>query len=64
MNTFRHGLLKDRAAAIRPDLDRAREVIEKAETERRELTPEEKTATEPVLKEAKDVALAPSTSCV
>ena len=38
MNTFRHGLLKERAEKIRPDLDRAREVIEKAENERRELT--------------------------
>jgi hypothetical protein len=56
VNTFRHGLLKERAEKIRPDLDRAREVIEKAEAEHRDLTPEEKTATEPVLKEAKDIA--------
>ena len=56
MNTFRHGLLKERAEKIRPDLDRAREVIEKAEAKHRDLTPEEKAATEPVLKEAKDIA--------
>ncbi len=53
---FSHGLLKDRAATIRGDLDRARDVIEKAEAEKRDLTPEEKAATEPVLKEAKDIA--------
>ena len=34
MNEFRMGLLKDRAAAIRPDLDRAREITQKAENER------------------------------
>jgi hypothetical protein len=39
MNEFRMGLLKDRAAAIRPDLDRAREITQKAENERRDLNP-------------------------
>jgi hypothetical protein len=47
MNEFRMGLLKDRAAAIRPDLDRAREITQKAENERRDLTPEEQAIVEP-----------------
>jgi hypothetical protein len=42
MNNFRMGLLKERAAEIRPDLDHAREIIQKAEGEKRDLTPEEK----------------------
>ena len=53
---FRHGLLKERAATIRGDLDRARDIIEAAEAEHRDLTPEEKAVTEPVLKEARDIA--------
>jgi hypothetical protein len=47
MNEFRMGLRKDRAAAIRPDLDRAREITQKAENERRDLTPEEQAIVEP-----------------
>ena len=35
MNEFRMGLLKERAAQIRPDLDHVREITEKAEAERR-----------------------------
>ena len=42
MNNFRMSLLKERAAEIRPDLDRAREITEKAHAENSsELTPEE-----------------------
>jgi hypothetical protein len=56
MNEFRMGLLKERADAIRPDLTKARKMIEAAEAEHRDLTDEEKAFTEPVLKSARDVA--------
>ena len=45
MNEFRMGLLKERADDIRPDLTKAREIIEKAEAENRDLTDEEKAST-------------------
>ena len=56
MNEFRMGLLKERTDAIRPDLTKARKMIEAAEAEHRDLTDEEKAFTEPVLKAARDVA--------
>ncbi len=56
MNEFRMSLLKERADAIRPDLTKARKMIEAAEAEHRDLTDEEKAFTEPVLKSARDVA--------
>ena len=56
MNEFRMSLLKERADAIRPDLTKARKMIEAAEAERRDLTDEEKAFTEPVLKSARDIA--------
>ena len=56
MNEFRMGLLKERADAIRPQLAKARQMAETAETERREMTDEEKAITEPVLKSARDIA--------
>ena len=56
MNEFRMGLLKDRAEKIRPDLTKARKILEQADTEHRDLTDEEKAFTEPVLKTARDIA--------
>ena len=56
MNTFRMELLKDRAEKIRPDLSKAREITEKAEAEKRELTDEERAFVDPVLKSAREIA--------
>ena len=56
MNESRIDLLKERADKIRPDLAKARETIEKAEAEGRELTPEEKAFTEPTIKTAREIA--------
>ena len=56
MNTFRMELLKDRAENIRPDLSKAREITEKAEAEKRELTDEERAFVDPVLKLAREIA--------
>jgi hypothetical protein len=50
MNTFRMGLLRERADAIRPELAKAREISEKAEAEHRDLTEQEKAFVEPTLK--------------
>ena len=45
MNTFRMGLLKERAEKIRPDLTKARQILERAADEKREPTDEEKAFT-------------------
>ena len=42
MNEFRMSLLKDRADKIRPDLTKARQILEKAADENREPTADEK----------------------
>ena len=55
-NEFRLGLLKDRADNIRPDLTKARRMLEKAEAEHRELTAEAKAFVDPILKESRDIA--------
>ncbi len=55
-NEFRLGLLKDCADKIRPDLTKARQMLEKAEAEKRELTADEKVFVDPVIKEARDIA--------
>ena len=56
MNEFRMSLLKERAEKIRPDLTKARQMMEEAEAEKRDLTDEEKAFTEPTLKTARDIA--------
>src|SRR6478672_6322409 len=56
MNEFRMSLLKERAEKIRPDLTKARQMMEQAEAEKRDLTDEEKAFTEPTLKTARDIA--------
>jgi hypothetical protein len=56
MNEFRMSLLKERADKIRPDLTKARQMMEEAEAEKRDLTDEEKAFTEPTLKTARDIA--------
>ena len=56
MNEFRMSLLKTRADAIRPDLAEARQTLEKAEREKREMTDEEQAFVEPILKSAREIA--------
>jgi hypothetical protein len=56
MNEFRMSLLKERADAIRPELAKAREVAEKAESENRDMTAEEKAIYDPVVKSAREIA--------
>ena len=50
--------LKERAAALRPDLSRATEILEKAHTENRELTAAERTFVDPVVEKSKDITAA------
>ena len=56
MNEFRMSLLKERADKIRPDLTKARHMLEKAGEENREPTAEELAFTEPIIKAAKEIA--------
>ena len=56
MKEFRMSLLKERADAIHPDLTKARQMMDKAENEKRELTDAEKAFVEPTLKSARDIA--------
>ena len=51
----RREALREKARELQPDLDRAREIAEKADTENRAMTPEEKAIFDPIIANAKDI---------